>query len=101
MMGGMTLTCPGPNCPLCTKAACSQCGIDFDHRTCPHDRRERHQTVDPLAPPRTRTRAIEETIELAFPDGDPTEQAALFMESIARMIRMHGEIVVTIRAKQR
>lgn len=101
----MTLTCPGPSCPMCTGEHCSVCSHSPGAETCTHDSVERHMAMpsiddDAAGPAESRvpTRPIPpvvgDRIELHV---DDRESVASFLRTCASIVESTGGLTVIVQ----
>lgn len=94
----MTLTCPGPTCPLCVGQACNLCAANGVHdlRACDHNDEERHTHVP--ATDRVPTRPLDDALcagRIEIDLEDPTGAAA-FLELVAKIVRAKKRLVFIV-----
>jgi hypothetical protein len=100
----VTLTCPGSSCPFCTGELCRVCART-ESGTCTHSSSERHHgRVEEEEPASSRVPTtkvptqpkppLAARVVLELREHDTAEEAALFFEMLAKLIRLRRRVVV-------
>jgi hypothetical protein len=99
----MTLTCPGTSCPFCTGDLCRVCAR-AESGICDHTTAERHHGLVEEEPASSRVpttkvpsqpkQPLAARVMLELREHDTAEEAALFFEMLAKLIRLRRRIVV-------